>query len=1005
MPIDVTCACGQTYAIREEFAGQRVQCPFCQQMLTIPTPDRPAATPPVGARPTPTPALFGSPTNLTNPTPSPSYPLPPDAPAPRGGGGWLMLGLIVVIFLVCGGGVIGVAVVAVVGSDGGLAALFPTQPVPTTVAAPTPTVPRGTGPAVPPRSDVPPPPELPPAKTGFAGHLAPVVAIAFADSATKPFALSAAGGFDATGDKPVPWPDNTVREWDALTGQETLRARNFRDGIRAAAFSPDGNYAVLAGECKWEDGAWSIAANSVLHLWDLQKDAEVRSFEGPKGKVMSLAFSPDGTKVLSGWNDNSIHLWDRATGNHSQFDNNHQKGVTCVAFSPDGLYALSGSADKTVRLWDVKKGTEKKLFSGHKDEVWAVAFSPDNKQIVSAGGPRQAGEGDCDIRLWNVASGQEERRFQGHKSMVFCLAFSRDGRRLLSGGHDKTVRLWQVAGDTPVANEVAQFTGNKGDVRAVAFFPDGRRALSGGEGKELLAWDLPPEVDEVFTQLDSADRATRLAALRQLAGFAPAVVRPKLPELLKALARDDEEFCTVLLKVLTRLGPPAEANAAPLAPLFDKSSFAAVRLYALDGLANLGTNYAPTKATFKIALADKDLAIKRKAVQLAGKLGEPAHEDLYPVLVGLLGDADADVAKSAAESLGKLGKPTAKDRPALNDLLRQNAKPTVRFALTALGEMGAEAAPSLPRIGELFTVKSTDPELRRLAFATLLKVQTDKKERTRLLTGAMKDDDPEVAKQAVKSLATLVPEPDATAAFLDALNHANAAVAKIAEDQLPQAAFERANAKAVAAALRANKSEAVRLQLMDKLVALKPEADDIGLALRDMLRDSSGNTQLRVIAAIGELGDAAKDAGPALAELMNLKDPVLRFEAAIALCKLRSDKTPPKAISLLISSLLLDDDTDKKQLEKETKAHEALVKVGKPAVDELGKALTLGFFGPGLPKARARMAVIRTLAAMGADAKDAIPALAECTRTDNFPGNRVEAKKAWTKIQQAVDGK
>jgi hypothetical protein len=38
MPITVTCACGQSYLIREEFAGQRVQCPSCSQMPTIPAP-------------------------------------------------------------------------------------------------------------------------------------------------------------------------------------------------------------------------------------------------------------------------------------------------------------------------------------------------------------------------------------------------------------------------------------------------------------------------------------------------------------------------------------------------------------------------------------------------------------------------------------------------------------------------------------------------------------------------------------------------------------------------------------------------------------------------------------------------------------------------------------------------------------------------------------------------------------------------------------------------------
>src|SRR5437660_9222094 len=36
MPINVVCACGQNYPVREEFAGQRIQCTKCGQVLTVP---------------------------------------------------------------------------------------------------------------------------------------------------------------------------------------------------------------------------------------------------------------------------------------------------------------------------------------------------------------------------------------------------------------------------------------------------------------------------------------------------------------------------------------------------------------------------------------------------------------------------------------------------------------------------------------------------------------------------------------------------------------------------------------------------------------------------------------------------------------------------------------------------------------------------------------------------------------------------------------------------------
>ncbi|KIN95038.1 hypothetical protein M404DRAFT_68281, partial [Pisolithus tinctorius Marx 270] len=65
-----------------------------------------------------------------------------------------------------------------------------------------------------------------------------------------------------------------------------------------------------------------------------------------------------------------------------------------VAFSPDGKRIVSGSRDKTVRVWDVVGGVQiGSPLEGHTDEVESVAFSPDGKRIVS-------GSWDNTVRLW-----------------------------------------------------------------------------------------------------------------------------------------------------------------------------------------------------------------------------------------------------------------------------------------------------------------------------------------------------------------------------------------------------------------------------------------------------------------------------------------------------------------------------------------------------------------------------------------------------------------------------
>ena len=57
--------------------------------------------------------------------------------------------------------------------------------------------------------------------------------------------------------------------------------------------------------------------------------------------------------------------------------------MTSVAFSPDGKRIVSGSGDRTVKVWDATTGQETLTLKGHTRTVRSVAFSPDGKRIVS----------------------------------------------------------------------------------------------------------------------------------------------------------------------------------------------------------------------------------------------------------------------------------------------------------------------------------------------------------------------------------------------------------------------------------------------------------------------------------------------------------------------------------------------------------------------------------------------------------------------------------------------
>lgn len=117
----------------------------------------------------------------------------------------------------------------------------------------------------------------------------------------------------------------------------------------------------------------------------------------------------------------------------------HTGYVKSVAFSPDGHRIASGSDDQTIRVWNARTGdTVAGPFSGHNAEVNSIAFSPDGKRIIS-------GSVDKTIIIWNADSGEPDTKpLEGHTAIITSVAFSPDGNSCVSSSDDGTIRIWDI---------------------------------------------------------------------------------------------------------------------------------------------------------------------------------------------------------------------------------------------------------------------------------------------------------------------------------------------------------------------------------------------------------------------------------------------------------------------------------------------------------------------------------------------------------------------------------
>jgi WD40 repeat protein len=299
------------------------------------------------------------------------------------------------------------------------------------------------------------------------------------------FAVSGTAEPPSSGDdKPTATTQPAVTIWNLATGAAMATLPGQPQGATVAV-SPDGKL------------VFSIDGNGSAMLWKRAEGRAAWTATFDSG-ANCATISTKGDRIAFGGAD-GITIVDAATGKVLRFLQEEGKyGISSLAFSPDGHRIIEGNGDweDNASIWDADSGRRLHTLHGHAKVVSSVAFSPDGKHVVTGGQ-------DGTARIWNASTGAQERVLHLDSASPFqSVTFSADGAQMISGHADGSTAIWNSASGALIVTLIAASDGEWVAITPEGFFdasPNGSKLLQVVDGVDVIS------IDQVFQNLFRPD--------------------------------------------------------------------------------------------------------------------------------------------------------------------------------------------------------------------------------------------------------------------------------------------------------------------------------------------------------------------------------------------------------------------------------------------------------------------------------------------------------------------
>jgi len=256
---------------------------------------------------------------------------------------------------------------------------------------------------------------------------------------------------------------------NGITGIQVAILSGHTGGVGSLAFSSDGTLLVSGSDDK------------TIKLWDIQTGGVINTFHGHNNCVLSVSISVDCTTIASGSDDKMICLWDIQT-RECHYLMEQQEQVDCVSFSPADPHYLISISGGMVKQWDMDGHQIHPTYEGSH-----LVFSLDGTQFVSCQGAA--------VVVQNSSSGAIVAK---NGSKHHCCCSPDDKLAALAVG--STVYIWDITSSDPYLVET--FIGHTDDITSLTFSSPSS-LISSSDDKSVKFWQICTSLTNSVTDLRS----------------------------------------------------------------------------------------------------------------------------------------------------------------------------------------------------------------------------------------------------------------------------------------------------------------------------------------------------------------------------------------------------------------------------------------------------------------------------------------------------------------------